>query len=1178
MGYVRNTAISLSAAATAAIPFYLSLSGSELGWGMGLAAVAAGGLSTLSGALTGSLGNAVYDRVKQRPFDPEELLRNHDLHRLTGSAIRILLEQVATEAIYDEPLLRELAVALEQEWSELARDNIFQAEVRSLTKAQLQTWFHAVADADTGSAKPAQALDATFWKNLLKAVGAKHDVLPEESSLQTAAKRLTEELPLTVRELLKRDFSGDTQAQGAAFAGYSIKMFSEILAAVRQNADNAAPERGTIARELSEHNPHFKRFGQVFCDLGEELLKRHPQTIDEALKTKFQEQSSLWDKLFAKLDQIENQVQTSHQETRSRMDAQHQQTTSQLQDLRDRISPDEPPPTAQPITSNLLRMTTCFTGRRTVLKQVRRQLKAKKHSAIGQVIGGLGGIGKTQTAIKYAHEYQQHYEVRWWINADTEASLLSDVTRLLQQQGVPHDPSDPALIALALQSWMETREQWLLIFDNADQPELLKPYLCDNPRGHLLITTRRDSLAGLGFPDPVRLEKLSPTESSRFLKNRAGKKGKRFSATEQDALSELVELFDGLPLALEQAGAYIRTRKTTFEAYLTEYRRAPIARLEASREETFDAGKSVATTWLMNFKAVAEELPAAAELLKCLAFLAPNQIPRQLLSAGGVHLGEAIATSLAAGTLDDLLYPLTRYSLIENDGNTISVHRMVQEVTRHALNEDARHTFTCRVVKALGCVFPPPAEMEEWKTCELFLPHVINVARFVEQYDQQSTAAGELIGQAGRYSFERGRFGIAEPLCRQAREIMRTVLGNEHPKFAISLNNLAWVYHATGRYDKAESNYLLALHISRKTLGEQHMCVASGLNNLAGLYESIGRYESAERLYLPALEITRKLLGEKHPKFATNLNNLSALYYSTGQYKEAERLGQQALEIRREALGEEHPVFATSLDNSASLYQARGQYEDAERLYQQAFMIRQKAVGEEHPAFAVSLNNLAWHYNTTGCYKKAEPLFQQALQVWRKTLGEDHPEFATGLNNLAWLYHSTCSYEKAEPLYRQALEIRRKALGEEHPEFANSLNNLASLHQAAGRYADAEPHVLHALEIQRKSLGEQHPAFANSLNNLASLYQATGRFKDAKPHLLQALEIQRKAVGEDHPEFATILNNLGSLYQATGRCKDAERLYQQAIDVLTSSLGPDHPNTQGCITNLQMLHKVRKNQ
>ncbi|MFL5588394.1 MAG: tetratricopeptide repeat protein [Ktedonobacteraceae bacterium] len=425
--------------------------------------------------------------------------------------------------------------------------------------------------------------------------------------------------------------------------------------------------------------------------------------------------------------------------------------------------------------------------------------------------------------------------------------------------------------------------------------------------------------------------------------------------------------------------------------------------------------------------------------------------------------------------------------------------------------------------------------------------------------------------------FKHGSYEEAISTATRVFELAREHLGEMHPAFTISLNNLGALYASVGNYSRAERLLWQVLAVRRASLGDYHPDVTTSLNNLVGLYFQMGHYAQAEQLMQYVLEIDKKILGTEHPDFATDLNNLAALYQVLGKYIQAEPLYQQALEIRRATLGEAHPDFASALNNLASLYEARYDHIQAEPLYQRALDIQRTAVGEAHPDFASSLNNLAALYEAVGNYDKAESLYSQVLEIRRAALGEAHPDFASSLNNLAGLHEARGNYAQAESLYRQALTIRRMALGEEHPHVADSLNNLATLYHAIGDYTQAMLLLQEAHEIWRKKLGDMHPYVAKSLNNLALSCRSLGIYIQAESLYQRALDIQRATLGEAHPDFAFSLNNLADLYEAWGNYNKAEPLYQQALEIRRATLGEAHPDFASSLNNLAALYKARGN-
>ncbi|TRU32368.1 MAG: tetratricopeptide repeat protein [Microcystis aeruginosa Ma_MB_F_20061100_S20D] len=305
-----------------------------------------------------------------------------------------------------------------------------------------------------------------------------------------------------------------------------------------------------------------------------------------------------------------------------------------------------------------------------------------------------------------------------------------------------------------------------------------------------------------------------------------------------------------------------------------------------------------------------------------------------------------------------------------------------------------------------------------------------------------------------------------------------------------------------------------ALEILGKSLGNDHPDYAGSLNNLAALYKSMGQYEQALPLHQQALEILGKSLGTDHPDYAGSLNNLAALYKSMGQYEQALPLHQQALAIRGKSLGTDHPDYAGSLNNLAALYKSIGQYEQALPLHQQALEILGKSLGTDHPDYAHALNNLVTLYQSMGQYEDALPLLQQVLEIQHKSIGNNHHEYAVSLHNLANLYQSMGQYKDALSFYQKALEIERKTIGTDHPHYAACLNDLALLYKSMGEYGEAIPLLQQALKIRHQSLGSQHPHFAYFLYNLALLYTATNHPEEALKLMQEAAKIDLKTISK----------------------------------------------------------------
>jgi tetratricopeptide (TPR) repeat protein len=444
---------------------------------------------------------------------------------------------------------------------------------------------------------------------------------------------------------------------------------------------------------------------------------------------------------------------------------------------------------------------------------------------------------------------------------------------------------------------------------------------------------------------------------------------------------------DGLPLALEQAGAYIEETGCGLQGYLRLFQARGVQLLKEQGEFVPDHPKSVATTWSLSFEKVEQANAAAAELLRFCAFLAPDAIPEELFTESAAELGPTLEPVAADPTmLNTVIRELLKYSLVHRDPETqtLSIHRLVQEVLKDQMDEETQRLWAERAVRAVSRAFPFP-KYSNWDRCRRYLLQAQVCSALIEQWKLLFTEAARLLNRLGNYYLrQRGEYKQVEQLHQRALTIREQVLGLEHPGTATSLVHLAGLYQAQGKYEQAEPLYEQALTIRRKVLGDEPPDVAQILNNLAGLYQVQGKYEQAEPLYQRALTIYEKVSGPDHPWTATSLNTLAALYRS------------------------------------------RGKYEQAEPLLQRSLAIREKALGPEHPDTAISLNDLALLYNSQGKYEQAEPLYQRALAICEKTLPPDHPSIANTLENYASLLKKMNRNEEATTLEERARAIRAK--------------------------------------------------------------------------------------------------------------------------------------------------------
>jgi tetratricopeptide (TPR) repeat protein len=567
------------------------------------------------------------------------------------------------------------------------------------------------------------------------------------------------------------------------------------------------------------------------------------------------------------------------------------------------------------------------------------------------------------------------------------------------------------------------------------------------------------------------------------------------STSEMVIARTITQQLGGLPLALDQAGAYIAENRCSLSHYLNLFKQQQRVLLQRRGTVPSDHRQSVTTTFSLAFEQLQQKNKPASDLLTVCAFLAPDAIPLEIITEGAAHLGMVLGTAVGDTLqLDKMLETLQACSLVQRDPEekNLAIHRLVQTVLQDTLQEAERYSWAERTMLAINAAFPE-VEHKTWAQCKRLLPHALLAAQYIKRQQIISKEAGRLLSETAVYLRDRSRYSEAEPLFLQALQIFEQLSGQEHLDVVTPLNNLALLYTYQGKYEQAELHYKRALQICKQQL--QYSAGDALLHGLATLYVSLGKYELAEPLFLQALEIRKQQLGVEHLDVAVSLNNLASLYHYQGKYEQAEPLYLQALEICEQQ--PDHPNLAYLLSNLAAFYLDQDKYVKAEPLLLRSRQICEQQLGLEHHGMAYPLNGLAEFYYKQGKYVEAEPLYQQALQICEQQLGPEHSDVAASLHGLANLYRDQGKYVEAEPLYRRALCIRELVLGSEQSETANIMHDFTRFHEVRGNREEARGGYIRTLLIREQTLGVHHPKTRETRKYLIALLHTMGHHEEA---------------------------------------------------------------------------------
>jgi tetratricopeptide (TPR) repeat protein/CO dehydrogenase nickel-insertion accessory protein CooC1 len=809
-------------------------------------------------------------------------------------------------------------------------------------------------------------------------------------------------------------------------------------------------------------------------------------------------------------------------------------------------------PATLPPYWNVPQRNAVFTGRIRVLEELRDRLAGSVTAVVHQTLYGLGGVGKTQIALEYAHRFAANYDLVWWISAEQISLVRSSLAELATALQLPTGDSVREKVAAVLDALRRgvPTNRWLLVLDNADDPDELRDLLPQGV-GHMLITSRNQAWARRVAA--VQVDVFHRDESVAYL-------CRRVTGLSVDDASSVAEAVGDLPLAVEQAAAWLAATAMPVDRYL-ELLRTQLSRVLA---ENLPPGypRSATATWLLSLQRLREDTPAAARLLELCALLGPEPIPTWLLSSARfveqlLPYDSRLRDPMRHGRL---VREIGRYALasIDSGRSSIQMHRLVQQVIRDEMDRPGRQANRELVHTILAAANPRDTDdPTTWRTYAELRPH-IGPCRAVTSTDPE---VRQLVSDLVRYLWKVSDFTGCQELADAAIEAWHEPFGPDDTTTLMVRCNVGNSLRSEARYEEALEVDRDVVERLRRAVGEDDAYALVAEGGLAADHRAMGDYRRARELDEQIVRRWRESYGEEHPRTLMAANNLALSMRFVGEFEPARTLDEENYVRRRRVLGERHPYTLFSASNYGRDLRDLGEFRRSHQLLEETVRVYREVLGEDHAETLRAAKNLAVTLRKLGEFQQALALSQDTLDRYNRLHGQLHPDTLACAINMACdesaLGEDALARRHAETVY----ERYRQVLGEAHPFTLACANNLTIFMRKLADHAAARAISEKTAERFRRMLGAAHPYTLSVVVNLANDVYDSGEHQVAR-QLDEENYAQMVAVwGDRHPDTLAAGGNLSVSLADDGRTEEAVALREKMVSLSVATLGETHPNT-----------------
>jgi tetratricopeptide (TPR) repeat protein len=819
-------------------------------------------------------------------------------------------------------------------------------------------------------------------------------------------------------------------------------------------------------------------------------------------------------------------------------------------------APARPPVRTPAIWGNIPPRNPNFTGRTKLLTQLHEQIQSGTTAVLPHALHGMGGVGKSHLAIQYVYLHQDEFNLIWWIPAERSAQIGAAMVELAQRMGLAAGPDVGSARAAVLEALRlgQPFDRWLLIFDNAESPEALRPYLPTGGPGSIMITSRNPLWSSIA--STLEVDVFTREESIQLLRRRG-------PDLDHNDANRLADALGDLPLALEQAAAWRAETGMSADEYLRLFNETE-QRIELLAQTTpMDYQLPVAAAWNVSLDRLVISNPAAFRLLQLCSFLAPEPIPRTLLgSAYNVDVHPELNAALRDPMrLNRAIRDISRYALarINHRTNSIQMHRLVQAVLKDRMTPSEQEAMrsSAHLLLAAGDRNDPDTPAN-WPSYAELYPHV-DASGAV---DSTEPRVQQLVDNEAKFLYWSGDYEVALELSRRAYESWRERLGEDAPSVLSIGHRLGFVLYVLGRYREAAEHNRQILATYERTRTEDTEELLRQIGAVAADLRVAGEWAEALRVDEDLYQRHLRLLGSDDPNTLNAAHNMAVSLRLNGQIGRAYEVDQETYDHRVLLFGEDHVHTLESHMNLVLDRRELGEYLAARNEMQHIVdRLPQIWGGTERTQGLRARRRLASAIRKAGDHERARSLSEEIRAAYAGQYGEDHPDALLAELGLVIDLRATGHPEQAVELGERLHNRYRRLLHDEHPyTVAASLNNAIS-YRLRGDVVLARTTNERGLTTLTERLGADHPLVLAGSVNLANDLYTQGDYAAAHARDADTVERLQRLFGNDHPTTLIAQGNLVQDLLKLNRQTEAFELHAHVAAGLQQRLGPDHPAT-----------------